>query len=318
MKFLKKNIQTEEFSYIWKRDRKNKKMKATVVGGSGFIGSHVCDHLSHAGYDVVIYDQIESPWLKPKQKIIIGDLMDLDLLGEAIKGAEIVFNFAAISDLNQARDKPIDTVKINILGNLHVLETCRLNNVKRFIYASTVYVYSREGSFYRCSKQSAEQYVEEYQKRYGLNYTILRFGSLYGPRSDSKNGLYRIVKEALQSGRISYAGSSDAIREYIHVDDAASACVKIIDKEYINQSIVLTGQEPMRVSDLLKMLAEILGKSDCVDFVEERYEGHYVKTPYAYISKIGKKFVPSFHVDLGQGLLELINEVQSKLNYEDS
>jgi len=292
-------------------------MKVTVIGGSGFIGSHVCDYLSHAGYDVVIYDQIESPWLKPKQKIIIGDLMDLDLLDDAIKGADIVFNFAAISDLNEARDKPIETVKINILGNLHVLETCRLNNVKRFIYASTVYVYSREGSFYRCSKQSAEQYVEEYQIRYGLNYTILRFGSLYGPRSDSKNGLYRIVKEALQTGRILYAGSSDAIREYIHVYDAASACVKIIDEEYINQSIVLTGQEPMRVSDLLKMLAEMLGKSDCIEFVDERYEGHYVKTPYAYISKIGKKFVPSMHVDLGQGLLQLINEVQSKLNYED-
>lgn len=292
-------------------------MKVTVIGGSGFIGSHVCDYLSHAGYDVVIYDQIESRWLKPKQKIIIGDLMDLELLSEAIKGADIVFNFAAISDLNEARDKPIDTVKINILGNLHVLETCRLNNVKRFIYASTVYVYSREGSFYRCSKQSAEQYVEEYQTRYGLNYTILRFGSLYGPRSDSKNGLYRIVKEALQTGRILYAGSSDAIREYIHVDDAASACVKIIDEEYINQSIVLTGQEPMLVSDLLKMLAEMLGKSDCVEFVEERYEGHYVKTPYAYIPKIGKKFVPSLHVDLGQGLLQLIDEVQSKLNYED-
>lgn len=292
-------------------------MKVTVVGGSGFIGSHVCDHLSEAGYEVVIFDQIESPWLKPKQKMIIGDLMDLDLLGEAIKGAEIVFNFAAISDLNEARNKPIDTVKINILGNLHILETCRLNNVKRFIYASTVYVYSREGSFYRCSKQSAEQYVEEYQIRYGLNYTILRFGSLYGPRSDSRNGLYRIVKEALQTGRILYAGSSDAMREYIHVDDASSACLKIIDEKYINQSIVLTGQEPMRVADLLMMLAEILGKSDCVEFVEERYEGHYIKTPYAYIPKIGKKFVPSFHVDLGQGLLQLINDVQSKLNNED-
>ena len=131
---------------------------------------------------MVIYDQLMSPWLKPSQKIIIGDLMDLDLLNEAIKGSDIVFNFAAISDLNEARNKPIETVKINILGNLHVLETCRLNNVKRFIYASTVYVYSREGSFYRCSKQSAEQYVEEYQKRYGLDYTILEIWIIVWPK----------------------------------------------------------------------------------------------------------------------------------------
>ena len=75
--------------------------------------------------------------------------------------------------------KQIETVETNILGNVHVLEACRVNNVKRFIYGSTVYVYSREGNFYRCSKQAAEGYVEEYRSAYNLDYTILRYGSLY-------------------------------------------------------------------------------------------------------------------------------------------
>ncbi len=178
------------------------------------------------------------------------------------------------------------------------------------MYASTVYVYSREGGFYRCSKQAAEQYVEEYQRAYGLDYTILRYGSLYGPRSDNRNGLFRIVQDAIRNGVIRYAGSPEATREYIHVEDAARASVTALGSEFRNASVVLTGQEVMRVLDLLKMLAEILGLPDAVEFVEAGYEGHYVRTPYAYQPKLGLKYVPPMHVDLGQGLLQLINELQ--------
>ena len=153
----------------------------TVIGGSGFLGSHVADQLSATGCRVRIFDRVESPWRQPDQQMIVGDLLDYGRLNEAIAGSDTVFNFAALADLNQARDQPIETVQVNVLGNVHVLEACRANGVQRFMYASTVYVYSREGSFYRCSKQAAEHYVEEYWREYDLQYTILRYGSLYGP-----------------------------------------------------------------------------------------------------------------------------------------
>jgi UDP-glucose 4-epimerase len=182
--------------------------------------------------------------------------------------------------------------------------------VKRFIYASTVYVYSREGSFYRCSKQSSEHYVEEYQRVYGLDYTILRYGSLYGPRADDTNGIFRIVSSALKTGKVEYKGNLESMREYIHVEDAARASVSILDSSFINESIILTGQEPMHVADLLKMLAEILNLTDdSVEFIEGNYEGHYVRTPYAYQPKLGRKYTPLSHVDLGQGLLQVIGEL---------
>ena len=100
------------------------------------------------------------------------------------------------------------------------------------------------------------------------------------------------------------------MREYIHVEDAARASVTALGSEFRIASVVLTGQEVMRVSDLLKMLAEIFGLPDAVEFVEADYEGHYVRTPYAYQPKLGLKYVPPMHVDLGQGLLQLINELQ--------
>ena len=284
--------------------------RVCVIGGAGFLGSHVADALSAAGHHVSIYDRKASAWLRDGQEMIIGDLMDVASLEEAVKGSDIVYNFAALADLNQALDKPIETVKINVLGNAHVLETCCHYDVKRFFYASTVYVYSREGGFYRCSKQAAEHYVEEFQRVFGLDYTILRYGSLYGPRADSSNGLYRIVKNALENDVIRYQGSPESLREYIHVEDAARASVTALGEDFRNQSVVLTGQEPMRVQDMLEMLAEILGLSNAIEFVASDQPGHYVRTPYAYQPKLGRKYMPPMHVDLGQGLLELIDNVR--------
>ena len=285
-----------------------------MIGGSGFLGSHVADELSEAGYTVCVYDLRPSPWLRADQRMVVGDLLDERALADAVGGCEAVYNYAAIADLNYALDKPVETVRVNVLGTVKALEACRQAAVRRFVYASTVYVYSREGGFYRCSKQAAEHFVEEYQRARGLDFTILRYGSLYGPRSDESNGLHRIVRDALVRGAISYAGNPESIREYIHVQDAARASVVALGAEYRNESVILTGHQPMRVADLLKMIAEILGMPDAVAFRDEDYAGHYVRTPYAYQPKLGRKYAPPLHVDLGQGLLQLIDEVRATIS----
>jgi UDP-glucose 4-epimerase len=121
------------------------------------------------------------------------------------------------------------------------------------------------------------------------------------------------VKSALKSGIVGYEGDVEAMREYIHVEDAARASVDALGDKFINESVVLTGQEPMRVIDMLKILAEILGYSpDSVKFIENKYAGHYVRTPYAYQPKLGRKYIPPMHVDLGQGLLQVINEINQQ------
>ena len=191
---------------MFTRSIRNVTVNILVFGGSGFLGSHVADQLTLAGHDVRIFDRIASPWLRPEQKMIMGDLLDQTTLEEVIEGCEAVYNFAAIADLDEAFDKPLETARINVLGNVQILEACRKARVQRYVYASTVYVYSREGGFYRCSKQASEAYIEEYKRFYGLNYTILRYGSLYGPRADESNGLYRVIKSALETGILKYEG----------------------------------------------------------------------------------------------------------------
>ncbi len=284
--------------------------KVCVIGGSGFLGSHLADQLSELNYEVIIYDIKDSPWIKKSQQMIKGDITNIDSLNDALRGCEIVFNYGGLSDLNEALNKPIETVKLNILGNVNALEAAKKNKVKRFIYASSQYVNSREGGFYKCSKIASEFYVEEYKKFF--DYTILRFGSLYGPRSGPDNGVYRIIKDAIKNDKISYQGDINAIREYIHVIDAAKSSIEILSDEFKNKNIVLTGQQSHRVFEILNMLGEIIGIKDKIEFRNESYSGHYVRTPYAYKPMIGIKFTPKTHIDLGQGLLDLIHEMKSQ------
>jgi len=284
-------------------------MKIIVFGGAGFLGSHVCDKLSDAGYEVVVFDKTESPWIKNDQEMIIGDILDKDCVEKAIEGAKYIFNFAGLADIDEAKSRPVETIQYNILGNAVILNACVKYNIKRYIFASTVYVYSKSGGFYRCSKQSCESYIEEYYHSFNQEYTILRFGSLYGPRAKENNAIYSFVKQAIKDNKIIYSsGSQDALREYIHVEDAAKSCVEILKPEYNNQHIILTGHQPMRVGDLFKMISEILGKNIEIVVNPDNSSIHYEITPYSFIPKTGQKLTPQTHIDLGQGLLRIVED----------
>ena len=289
-------------------------MNITVFGGSGFLGSHVCDKLSDAGHKVTIFDLHPSPWVRPDQNMVVGDILDEAAVTRAAEGADAVYNFAGIADIGEADHRPLDTAKFNILGNVMALEAARKAGAKRFIFASSLYVYSTAGGFYRCSKQASELYIENYRRVYGLEYTILRYGSLYGPRADKRNAIYRFVREALEKKRIEYFGLPTALREYIHVEDAAECSAEVLAPEYANANIILAGSQPMRVEELLKMISEMLGGGIEFDFLGDGKHGHYEITPYSFNPHMGKKMTPRLSTDLGQGILHMIESVHRELN----
>lgn len=290
---------------------------AVVFGASGFLGSHVADALSEAGYRVRLFDRAPSPYQRPDQEMIVGDMMDIEQAIEAAKGASVIYNFAAIADIDEAHDKPLATATINVLGNMHILEAARLAGARRFIFASSVYVYSESGSFYRASKQAAERFTETYHERYGLEYTILRYGSLYGRRADLRNGIYRMLHEAIQDHTITYHGSGNAIREYIHVEDAARMSVQVLSPEFANRHLILTGQEKLRIRDVMTMISEIMPWPVELHFGDANAIHHYEITPYAFQPRIGRKLVLNEHVDLGQGLLDCLREIHQYIHHAD-
>jgi UDP-glucose 4-epimerase len=293
-------------------------MKAVVFGGSGFLGGHVADALCSAGYDVTVFD-IKSPvTVTSPRSVILGDVLDEEKVLKTVLGSDIVYNFAGIADIGEAGKKPLESVKTNILGNTVILEACRKAAVKRFVFASSLYVYSRTGSFYRSTKHACELLIENYNEVFGLPYTILRYGSLYGPRSDEKNFIHRILKQALTERKITREGDGEEIREYIHVQDAARYSVEILSQEFANSYVIITGNQQMKVKDLLTMIKEILNNKIVIEFIAPTDNFHYEITPYNFSPRLAKRIVGKTYVDLGQGVLNCIDEIYGDLGHAAS
>lgn len=283
--------------------------KVVVIGGSGFLGSHMADQLETMGFDVTIYDIKKSKYLSNRQIFVQGSLDEQEKLIEIISGARFVFNYAGIADIEEAISKPIDTIESNVMGTCKVITACLDANVERLFFASSMYVYSDKGSFYTASKQATEILIETFQKKKGLKFTILRYGSLYGERSQPWNGLRKYVKQAVTEKKIIYNGDGYEKREYIHVVDAAKSTAIAMKAEYENRCITITGNQMLLMNDLFNIIAEILDTNIDIIYQNSTDSDHYSLTPYRYTPKTAHKIVPYEHIDLGQGILTLISEV---------
>ncbi len=291
-------------------------MRAVVFGGAGFLGSFVADALTAAGHQTVVYDKVSSPYLQRNQTEVIGDILDEKKVCDVVSGSDVVYNFAGIADIEAASLSPLETIRINTLGNTVILEASRTAKIRRFVFASTLYVYSQAGAFYRSSKQACELIIEDYQKAFGLPYTILRYGSLYGPRTDETNWIYSILKQCITESKIVRYGDGEEIREYIHVWDAAQSSVDILAPEFENANVIVTGQQTLRIKDLLRMIREMLGGRIELEYRPALNDSpksasglHYQVTPYHFNPKVARKLVRTTYVDLGQGLLDLIQQI---------
>ena len=107
--------------------------KVIVFGGSGFLGSHVSDSLSEIGHEVIIFDISKSPYLRSDQKMVIGNILDRDRVREVVRGADYVYHFAAIADIGEARNNPVESANFNIIGTIDILDACREYTLQRFV-----------------------------------------------------------------------------------------------------------------------------------------------------------------------------------------
>ena len=288
-------------------------MRITIIGGSGFLGSHVADNLSQKKNEVVIFDKKKSKYLKSNQVMILGDITKMQSLRKAIRGSDIVYHFAGISDIGESIKKPSETVKINIIGIANILQLCKKYKVKRIILASTIYVSSSQGGFYRVSKQTSELMVEEYKKRFGLNYTIIRFGSIYGPRSSKNNGLTKIIFNLLKHGNLQYGGTSKARRRFIHVVDAAKSSVEMIKGKYKNKKILITGRNTVKITSVLKIISKILKINKKPTFSNKKQLGHYNMSPHSYKPIKTKNFILKNSINFKKGISDLVRDIKDQI-----
>lgn len=286
-------------------------MNVLVTGGSGFLGSHICDALSETNQKLVIFDKVDSVFRKGNQEMVVGDILDIKKLMKVMKRIDIVYHLAALADINITWNNPRETMKVNVLGTTNVLEAMRLNGVKKIIFASTIYAESYTGGLYRVSKYTGERLVEAYHKYCGIKYVILRFGTLYGTRAKDNNSIKGLLKQALK-GKIDYYGTGKEVREYIHVRDAAKICADLLDDKYLCDTLILTGYYKYRLTEILDMINEILGSKIKIQYYPKDNKAHYEQTPYAYVDRRPKRVIPEHHSDFGGSLVEIMEEINEK------
>jgi UDP-glucose 4-epimerase len=293
-------------------------MKSVLVfGGYGFLGYYLVKELIQRGYSVTIADIVSSDDFGADISFEKCDISDRHQVEKVFKSADfdIVYNMAGFANLDSAANAPLQTLELNVIGNLHILNECVNHKVTNFIYASSAYAMSNKGSFYGISKLASEKIIEEYHKKFQLPFIILRYGSVYSERPYDNNYIYNLIKKAVTDKLIEHEGDGNEIREYIHAADAAKLSVDVIEsKEYNNLHIILTGIEKMKRVDLFNMINEILNGGIEIKLNNQTQHNHYQYTPYSFEPSVSKKLIANPHIDMGQGILECIRSVHHENN----
>ncbi|MBI4217174.1 MAG: NAD-dependent epimerase/dehydratase family protein [Chloroflexi bacterium] len=221
-----------------------------VTGGAGFIASHLVDSLVAVGLRVVIVDNLSSGRrenINPKAEFYPMDITDEGLAGIFKKERpEIVFHYAAQISQRRSFAAPILDAKTNIIGSLNILENCGAYGVNKIIYASSAAVYGypeylpcdeehpiRPTSHYGVSKHVVEHYLHVYQQLYRLEYLVLRYANVFGPRQAHSGdaGVVAIFSQRMRSGEpITIFGDGKQERDFIYVSDVVAANMLALEK----------------------------------------------------------------------------------------
>jgi UDP-glucose 4-epimerase len=286
--------------------RKKNKIKILILGGSGFIGSHVAEYLSsNPNYKITIADIQNSPFFGGR--FIKCNVLTPNEVDKVMKNQDYVYNFSGQADIADSIKNPEKTIKVNILGMTNILNSCVKHKIKRVIQASTVYVNSDSGGIYKTTKLACESLLKDFKSLYNLNYTILRFGSIYGPRANYFNFISNAIDQALKSGKIIRAGKGEEIREYVHVYDVAQLCVTTLKETYKNRIVNITGNEKNKVKEILNIIKSIMNNKIRINYIKDKkIESHYKITPYSIQKDTVKKITANPFINIEQGIYELI------------
>ncbi len=255
-----------------------------VTGGAGFIGSHLVDRLVELGYDVTIVDDLSSGQrerLNPKARFYNIDIRspDLERALEEVR-PKWVCHFAAQIQVLASLREPLMDADVNIRGSLNLLEGCRRYGIHKLIFASSGGAVYGEPDYLPCdeshpvrplspygaSKYAFEVYLGLYKQTYGLDYTVLRYANVFGPRQDpyGEAGVVAIFAKAMLDGRVPVInGGGDQERDFLMVEDAVESVTLALEKGggQVYNIGSGTGASVNRIFSLLKSISGYSGSA---------------------------------------------------------
>lgn len=251
-------------------------MKILVTGGAGFIGSHVVDGYLAAGHEVVVVDNLATGRranLNPAARFYDVDIRNADL--EAVFTAEkpqVVNHHAAQINVRRSVAEPLYDADVNIIGSIRLLELCRQHGVEQVIYSSSGGAAYGEPAYLPCdeahpirpicqygaSKFTVEQYLYLYHELYGLDFTVLRYANVYGPRQDPKGeaGVISIFIGRMLAGKQPVInGDGEQSRDFVYVSDCVQANIIALERVETALTVNIGAGEQTTINDIYRSLA---------------------------------------------------------------
>ena len=262
-------------------------MKILVTGAAGFIASHVADAYVKAGHEVIILDDLSRGSKKnvnPKARFYQCDIRDRETVEKIFLSEKpaAVNHHAAQMDVRRGVREPLFDAQVNILGSLTLIEAALAHGTKRLIYAATAGAgYGEPKQMpvpedytinpitpYGISKHTVEHYLFTFQFLYGLQYVVLRYGNVYGPRQSPQGeaGVFAIFSEQMISGAqpVIY-GDGQKVRDYVYISDVVAANVAALTRGTNEIFNIASGVESTD-REVFEQVRTLLGKS-----IEPRY-----------------------------------------------
>ncbi len=274
--------------------------KFLIAGGASLVGSHLVKAMIAGNaakilvYDPVLFDKTDSLGaLKedPRVHLVPGDVTKLHQFIEQMDGIDGAVNLAAYMSLGFSQN-PWDAIDVNIKGHLNFLESARLNNLKKVVFASSSAVYGfgigggiaedmphktngipAPAAAYGSSKIIGEQLCRMYQQKYGLDYLALRFSTVYGEGQHHRaaNALYIIeTYERLTRGQAPQLfGDGTESKDFVYAGDVARALVMALESEATDAAMNISGGRSIMTKDLVQMITDIVGSPIQPEYIED-------------------------------------------------
>jgi len=318
-------------------------MSILVTGAAGFIGSKVCELLAKSGKNVIGIDNMNDYYdvrvknhrlnnLKSLKNFVFykADIENKKTLDKIVKKHKFtaIINLAARAGVRYSMENPFVYVSTNTMGTLNLLEVARENKINKFVLASTSSLYAGQKmpfketlavntpiSPYAASKKGAEAMCYSYHYLYGMDITVLRFFTVYGPAGRPDMSIIRFIKWIDEEKPIELFGDGSQSRDFTYVDDIAKGAIKALKKTGF-KTINLGGNKPYKLSYMIELIEKNLGKKAKYKYLP--FHKADIKATWANIEEAKKTIGWTPSVPLEQGIKKTVDwYVENKSWFKD-
>jgi UDP-glucose 4-epimerase len=307
--------------------------KILVTGAAGFIGSHVCEHLLNADYEVIALDDLSGGFpdnVDPRAVFIKGSINDIDLVNQLFETHRFsyVFHLAAYAAEGLSHFIRRYNYNNNLIGSINLINaSVNTGTVKCFVFTSSIAVYGKNQlpmtedmmpmpeDPYGISKLAVEMDLKSAHEMFGLNYIIFRPHNVYGERQNIGDPYRNVVgifmNQIMQGKKLTIFGDGMQTRAFSHINDVAPVIAKSINKkEAYNEIFNIGADTPFSVKDLSTFICEAFDVPEQIEFLEARNE---VVHAYSDHAKVHRYFGDMIHnISLKEGISRMVNDVKSK------